>query len=247
MGLVLTQPAFSQFEYTLQPKKDRAIIGTSLGLGIGSAIFYLTDKPVTADRVEALNPMGINPLDRSATKNWSPQLSEISDFGLIVGVVTPTLLLLSDNVRGNSPVFSAMYAETLISTIAVMGFVKNTTLRMRPYAYNPNVPMSKRVSSSAQRSFFSGHTALAFSSAVFTSTLFSHYHPNSSLKPWVWSSAMAFASGVGYLRYASGKHFPTDIIAGAIVGTTIGYLVPKLHEQRPKKSANAIILSVRLF
>jgi len=31
------------------------------------------------------------------------------------------------------------------------------------------------------------------------------------------------------LRYASGKHFPTDIITGALVGSAVGYFIPFLH------------------
>lgn len=93
------------------------------------------------------------------------------------------------------------------------------------------------------RSFFSGHTSLAFGSAVFASTLFDHYYPESSLRPWVWGSSLAIASGMGYLRYASGKHFPTDIIVGALVGSAIGYVIPKLHKQKPRIASNGLVLS----
>jgi membrane-associated phospholipid phosphatase len=40
------------------------------------------------------------------------------------------------------------------------------------------------------------------------------------------------AAAVGGLRIAAGKHFPTDILAGAAVGSLVGYLVPRLHLRR---------------
>jgi membrane-associated phospholipid phosphatase len=41
-----------------------------------------------------------------------------------------------------------------------------------------------------------------------------------------------FASVTGYLRYYSGKHYPTDIIAGAIIGSITGWGIPALHRKR---------------
>ena len=41
---------------------------------------------------------------------------------------------------------------------------------------------------------------------------------------------MAAAATTGYLRYAAGRHYPTDILAGAAMGAFVGYIVPSLHE-----------------
>jgi len=40
---------------------------------------------------------------------------------------------------------------------------------------------------------------------------------------------LLFASTIGYLRYKSGKHFPTDILTGALIGSAIGYFIPFIH------------------
>ena len=52
------------------------------------------------------------------------------------------------------------------------------------------------------------------------------------------------ATAVSALRVASGKHWPTDVVAGAAVGSAIGWVVPFLHrtdrsaaEETPAKRA----------
>ncbi len=43
----------------------------------------------------------------------------------------------------------------------------------------------------------------------------------------------AGAVGVASLRVVAGKHFPTDVIAGAALGSGIGWLVPTIHPTSP--------------
>ena len=81
----------------------------------------------------------------------------------------------------------------------------------------------------ARKSFYSSHTAFAFASAVFLSTTYDEYFPESRWRGWIWAVSLTGASTVGYLRYAAGEHFPTDILAGALLGAATGYLVPVLH------------------
>lgn len=45
---------------------------------------------------------------------------------------------------------------------------------------------------------------------------------------------MLSAAFVGYERVCSGEHFPTDVLAGALVGASIGVLVPHLHRHTPE-------------
>jgi membrane-associated phospholipid phosphatase len=139
-------------------------------------------------------------------------------------------LLFSDKVRDDFGTFSVMYIENLFLSFAVVHTTKILIKRKRPYTYNKNVPLKYKSDSSSRLSFFSGHTTHAFSSAVFLSTVYSKYYPDSKLKPYIWGVSLLSASITGYLRYASGNHFPTDIIMGAVIGSAIGYLIPLIHE-----------------
>ena len=113
--------------------------------------------------------------------------------------------------------------------------VKSTLYRLRPYVYNPDVPTEEKLTKGSTLSFFSGHSTMAFSSAIFLSTMFQKYFPNSKFTPYIWGTSLVCASIVGYLRIYSGQHFPSDVITGAIVGSLVGYLIPLIHENRKDK------------
>jgi membrane-associated phospholipid phosphatase len=50
---------------------------------------------------------------------------------------------------------------------------------------------------------------------------------------WLWVGGLALASGVGYLRLASDSHWLTDVAAGAVAGSAVGFSVPWfLHGER---------------
>jgi membrane-associated phospholipid phosphatase len=56
------------------------------------------------------------------------------------------------------------------------------------------------------------------------------------------TGSLFLASVVGYLRYEAGEHFPTDIVAGAVAGSAIGYAIPWMH--RAFKETVSLILVV---
>ncbi|MDP3684668.1 MAG: phosphatase PAP2 family protein, partial [Ignavibacteria bacterium] len=72
--------------------------------------------------------------------------------------------------------------------------------------------------------------------AVFLSTVYEGYFPDSKYKNYVWAGSLFTASLTGYLRYESGAHFPTDILVGAVVGSAVGYLIPYLHKSNSSVS-----------
>jgi len=54
-------------------------------------------------------------------------------------------------------------------------------------------------------------------------------HPDDPLRWVVLFAGQALALGVGFLKIEAGYHYPTDIMVGALVGSSIGVLVPMLH------------------
>jgi hypothetical protein len=73
------------------------------------------------------------------------------------------------------------------------------------------------------QSFPSGHTTEAFAVA---SVISAHYD-----SPWVDTAAYSIAGLVGYARHEHNAHWTSDIVAGAIIGTTIGHTVVKLNDE----------------
>jgi membrane-associated phospholipid phosphatase len=70
-----------------------------------------------------------------------------------------------------------------------------------------------------QRSMPSGHAAMAF--AIATSYWLNNPERGLGLK----LAAVAAAAGISVLRVASAKHFPSDVVVGALVGTGVAIVV----------------------
>ena len=47
----------------------------------------------------------------------------------------------------------------------------------------------------------------------------------------MWIGTHALAATTAYLRVHAGKHFWTDVMVGAAVGSGLGLLIPWLHER----------------
>ena len=76
-----------------------------------------------------------------------------------------------------------------------------------------------RPDASDELSFPSGHTATAFTNA---SVLFYEYK---DANIWYASSGYLFAAATGFLRIANNKHYTSDVLAGAGIGTAVGLAV----------------------
>ena len=129
--------------------------------------------------------------------------------------------------------FTLMFAEAFALENALNQIVRSSQLWPRPYIYAERGEGRKKAESAhgeAYGSFYSGHASAAFTVAVFTGEWFSEIYPNSKYKPLVWASSFALASGVAGLRVVAGKHYPTDIVVGALMGTGVSFGILKLHE-----------------
>jgi len=219
----------AQSPYKLDGKRESIIFVSAIGLGIIGLTVNDDIVPLIPDEINALNRDDVNKFDRGATYNWSPSAGNTSDILAAALILSPALLAFSEEVRNDFTPVLTMYFQTLILAEALPLTLKGITQRTRPFAYNEDAPIEEKQTPNARRSFFSGHTSVAFAMAVFLSTVYGDYHPNSKLKPFVWGVSLLTASTVAYLRYAAGKHFPTDIITGALVGSALGYFIPFIH------------------
>lgn len=108
-----------------------------------------------------------------------------------------------------------------------------------------------RPDGSDTQSFFSGHTSTAFATSTFLYLELRDYFdakaaqgslPLMSAQGWKWLSATAlfgWASYVGYSRIHDRKHYPTDVVVGAISGSLISYLVyPHRARDLPSKPSS---------
>jgi membrane-associated phospholipid phosphatase len=220
------------FPYQLTPGREGVLLaGGAVLLGAGFAINAELDV-LTAEDIAALDPADINSFDRPATTKWSVPSSNVSD-AVLVATVGASLTTIAFARGPSAPVtVGVMLGETLLIGNGVSQLMKTAIRRIRPYAYNndPDIPFDKKTTKTARQSFPSGHSINAFASAVFLSTVFAKLQPTSPARPWIWGGSLAAATTVGLLRYQAGKHFPTDVLAGAAIGGVLGWGIPKMHE-----------------
>lgn len=92
--------------------------------------------------------------------------------------------------------------------------VKPLGRRRRPDRAAERVPLARHVRMPSSTSFPSGHTAAAFAFA----TGVGHVLPRTAIP------LRGLAALVGYSRVHTGVHYPGDVLAGALIGTTIAQI-----------------------
>ncbi len=221
-----------EYSYKKEVKLD-------LPLSIGSGLLWYYSHQLhkkkhilTIEEIEALDPQDISGFDRISTRNWSLSAHKGSNVLLFSSYAFPFTLLANSNLRtsGNVGSIGLLTFETVALNSAITGLTKELVKRKRPLLYNPQCPLKKKQSPNATSSFISGHTSNVAALSFMTAQIHSDLNPNSNANPYIWATAAFLPALTGYLRVKAGRHFPTDVIAGYIVGAAIGILVPKLHK-----------------
>ena len=232
---IISLPNFAQSPYTFDLDEEAILYGAGISLGILDNELLKKREPMTVEKLSNLSPKDINSFDKIALNNWSPLANTVSDVLLVIAIASPLFLLTSSDVHRDIGIYSNMYIQNMIFSYSLTYLTKSNVYRLRPYVYNEEVPVEEKLTPGSTYSFFSGHSAMAFSSAIFLSTTFHKYHPESKFTPYVWATSITLASIIGYLRIYSGQHFPSDVVIGAVVGSLVGYIVPLIHENHHDK------------
>jgi membrane-associated phospholipid phosphatase len=130
-------------------------------------------------------------------------------------IATPvSILLYNKHSTGSFTEKKEPYiiAGTLLTSSAITIGLKYGVNRSRPYVTYPDI--EQRDSHAGPYSFPSGHTSSAFALATSLSLCYQKWY--------VAVPAYAWAFTVGYSRMRLGVHFPTDVLAGALIGTGCG-------------------------
>ena len=170
---------------------------------------------------------------------------DVSDVLLAVSTMNPLLvdsLVITYWYRRSEDVAAQMAlisVEALAVASALQGVTAGFASRERPYgrncggSWNPNLDDCQ--SSKRYRSYFSGHTVLAFAGA---SVSCSHHlrhrvFGNTAADAIACGLGLAGAGVVGTMRIVGDQHYATDVITGAAVGTLSGLGVPWLLHYGP--------------
>ena len=114
--------------------------------------------------------------------------------------------------------------------------MKNAFRRDRPYMSHPELYTAQ---SGNSPSFPSGHTSTAFACAAALSLEYPKWY--------VIAPSFAWAGAVGYSRMYLGRHYPSDVLIGAVVGSGSAYLSYKLNKWIDGKHKKTPVTPVPLF
>ncbi len=155
----------------------------------------------------------INSWDRGFVRNYSNILSKSAPY---ISVGVPTGMAIYAGIKKEKALLQdAIYIGTSVGEAMVLTYgMKYAFDRERPYNRYPDRvhPFSLEDSPS----FPSAHTAAAFSLA----TSLSIKYP----KWYVIAPSAVWACSVGFSRINEGVHYPSDVIAGAVIGTGCAFV-----------------------
>jgi membrane-associated phospholipid phosphatase len=136
--------------------------------------------------------------------------------GIPAGMAVTGLVKHNETLLRNACVtFAAIGVNTVVSEA-----LKYTINRDRPFVTYPDIT---KKSDAGSPSFPSGHTAIAFATATSLSLDYPEWYIIVPLYVW--------ASTVGYSRMHLGVHYPSDVLAGAIIGAGSAWLTHTLNKK----------------
>jgi Membrane-associated phospholipid phosphatase len=90
----------------------------------------------------------------------------------------------------------------------------------RPFVTYPDIVKKSKAGSP---SFPSGHTSSAFATATSVSLLYPKWY--------IIAPSYLYAGTVAYSRMDLGVHYPSDVLAGALIGSGCAYLTYKVNQK----------------
>jgi membrane-associated phospholipid phosphatase len=192
-------------------KKQKSIPFRS---GISSCVFLFAILFVTLLPAQNADIRLLRSINHPALPNWDKTMRFTSNSVAPMMVALPVgMLVYNLAAKKDKPFLGPLVvAGTLgLNTVFTIG-LKKAVNRPRPFVtYNDIEQRDQHV---GPYSFPSGHTSSAFAMA----TAFSFAYP----KWYVIAPSFAYAGLVAYSRMRLGVHYPSDVLAGAMIGTICG-------------------------
>jgi len=232
--LVQAQAQSGRKVYRIDPQLDVPVIAASSMALYTGCMRQAVKSPLTTLDIDRMSTLRIPGFDRVALRvdpTRQAQAQSISDNVRNVTIVAPLLLVLDRNVRKEWGGVLTLYVEQATVTAGLQAWSCTLAGRYRPIAYIPGATFEQRTDARNYNSFYSGHTASTASAAFFMAKVLDDMHPELGGKRWwLYAAATVPTAVVGYYRVEAGKHFPSDVITGALIGAATGWLVPELHK-----------------
>jgi len=174
----------------------------------------------------------LKPINKHETSFKNTYLELNASSVTAVSIAVPASMAIAGFIKHDKKLkLDALYtgAAFLASSIVTRA-TKSITNRQRPFEKYSFIV--KRDDEAGGLSFPSGHTSAAFCTATSISLRYRKWY--------VIAPAYIFATSVGWARMYQGVHYPSDVLAGAMVGACsawLGYKAQKwiTHKKEQKK------------
>lgn len=193
------------------------IVAAILPDALGDRLPYAKCAPCDSSRVWSFDRVAIGEFNADYGN-----LSWVTLFGSLGGA----LAMVGSAYQGTGDAEQQAWVTmsyTVLAAGAATGWTKILFHRPRPILYTDQAGLY--ASRDNGRSFPSGHTTVAFAAAVAAARLSSNRGVERNTEIALLLSA---AAATGVLRVLAHRHFPTDVTAGAVLGTLVGIVVPNL-------------------
>ena len=144
-----------------------------------------------------------------------PVISRMCDHGELWIILAVVLLL----IRSQRKYGAAMACGLVLDLVSCNLLLKPLVGRIRPFAVNTAVELLTKAPLDA--SFPSGHTAASFAAVFALKTAGSP----------LWKPALAVAVVIAFSRLYLYVHWPSDVLAGALLGAAVGWTGAKIVEK----------------
>lgn len=167
-----------------------------------------------------------------------------SDVVMKASLILPAAFLAHKTIRNQWLDYSLMYlkAQAFSANFYTLG-VPQFYRKHRPLLYYDNLPINERTGVRLSNSFYSGHVSVTATSMFFMASVYHDLYPDRSLIIPL-SIASLTTTYVAMGRVRGGKHFVTDVLAGAFIGGAIGYLTPHFHSKHRHRKDKALSLNI---
>jgi membrane-associated phospholipid phosphatase len=206
---------------------DAASVSAAAGVALVPVLLALPKGPPSCAPCDPGSVPGIDQVALRAFSNGAGTASSL----LLAGVVgTAGLASLRDlppaEARGNAAVF----VNSLAWTEAATQWIKVAVRRNRPILYSAAAAAASGDPENRE-SLPSGHASVAFAAATSYLLMANRQHLQHRTRNAI--VLYTGATAVAALRVAAGKHFPTDVAGGALLGSGIAWLVATIHPTAP--------------
>lgn len=227
---------FSSFnvraQFSLDAGTDMIILPLGIVLSSVGNIMTYESEPLTTDDFTGIDHLNIPFYDRWNTV-YDPTYAQISDILMAMQFLSPLTYSFGAEYKSQFQTNAIMYLETMSLNYGLNSITKALVGRMRPFSYDTATIENVLYDYDTRYSFYSGHSSTAFASAVFNIIILTSQGGGLNKTLGV-TLNLVNATAIATLRVLAAKHFLSDVLVGAIIGSGIAYVTTELHKDIPK-------------